>query len=219
MIEIRDLKKTYGGRTVLDIPSLQIEEGITAAFAGANGSGKTTLLKILAGIIRASSGSVKKPEKILYMPQQSYAFRGDLIKNITIAGAGKDRAMALLESLELSRLSGKQASSLSGGELQRLSLCRILSKDCELLLLDEPTSACDAKGAQLVSAAIAEYKKRTGCTVLLSTHSPALAVNSADRLIVFNNGRIEADGLPADILRDPGTEWTKSFIAGWKIEC
>ena len=219
MIEIRDLKKTYGERTVLDVPFLKIEDGMTVAFAGANGSGKTTLLRILAGIIKASEGKVEKPGNVLYMPQQAYAFKGDLIKNVTISGAGKDRAQELLRSLELSHLAGKQASSLSGGELQRLSLCRVLSKECDLLLLDEPTSACDAKGAVLVAEAIGAYKKKTGCTVLFSTHSPSLALSSADRLIVFNNGVIEADGPPAGILRDPGTEWTKSFIAGWKTEC
>ena len=219
MIEIRNLKKTYGERTVLDIPFLEIEEGQAVAFAGANGSGKTTLLKILAGTLRATEGEIKKPGSVLYMPQQSYAFRGDLIRNITISGADKAEAAALLERLELSRLADKQASSLSGGELQRLSLCRVISKDCGLLLLDEPTSACDAKGAELVTEAIKEYRRKCGCTVLMSTHSPSLALKAADRLIIFNNGRIESDGDPREILSNPGTEWAKSFIAGWKIEC
>ncbi len=219
MIEINGLIKRYGDRTVLDVPFLKIEDGAAVAFAGANGSGKTTLLRILAGIIKASEGSISKPAEILFMPQQSYAFKGDLIRNVTIGGADKDRARELLERLELSRLSGKQASSLSGGELQRLALCRVLSKECRLLLLDEPTSACDAKGAELVAKAIAEYRDRTGCTVLFSTHSPSLALNSAERLIVFSDGRIDADGPPGDIMRDPETEWAKSFIAGWKTGC
>ena len=219
MIELRNLKKVYGERTVLDIPLLKIEEGQVVAFAGANGSGKTTLLKALAGTIKATEGEIKKPENVLYMPQQSYAFRGDLIRNITISGADKTEAAALLEKLELAHLAGKQASSLSGGELQRLSLCRVISKNCELLLLDEPTSACDATGADLVTDAIKEYQEKCGCTVLLSTHSPSLALKAADRLIIFNNGRIESDGDPKEILSNPGTEWAKSFIAGWKIEC
>ncbi|MCR4564042.1 MAG: ATP-binding cassette domain-containing protein [Clostridiales bacterium] len=218
MIEIKDLKKCYGERTVLDIPYLKIDENETVAFAGANGSGKTTLLRILAGMIKKSDGTVDVPEKILYMPQQSYAFRGNLIKNITIGNSEKEKAGELLTKLELSHLTDKKAASLSGGELQRLSLCRILVRKSDLLLLDEPTSACDARGAELVIKAIKEYKNENGCAVLMSTHSPVLALNSADRLIILNGGRIEADGRPKEVLNNPGTEWAKSFIAGWKTD-
>ena len=218
MIEIKNLKKCYGERTVLDIPYLKIEENETVAFAGANGSGKTTLLRILAGMIKKSDGTVEVPGRILYMPQQSYAFRGNLIKNIIIGNSEKEKARELLEKLELSHLTDKKASSLSGGELQRLSLCRVLVRNCDLLLLDEPTSACDARGAELVIKAIKEYKKENGCAVLMSTHSPVLAANAAERLIILNGGKIETDGEPKEVLNNPETEWAKSFIAGWKID-
>ena len=217
MIKIRNLKKCYGERTVLDIPELIINGGETVAFAGANGSGKTTLLRILAGMLKATEGKIDAPEEVLYLPQQSYAFRGDLMKNITLGGADKDEAEKLLEALELSHLKEKKALSLSGGELQRLALCRLLVRDCRLLLLDEPTSACDARGAELVMNAIKDSQKTHNCTVLMSTHSPVLAANAADRLIILNGGKIEADGEPKEILINPETEWAKSFIAGWKI--
>lgn len=217
MIEIRDLKKSYGERTVLDIPALTVKDGEALALAGPNGSGKTTLLRLLSGLLKSSGGTVKKPGKVLYMPQQAYAFKGDLIRNITLAGCDRSEADRLLEKLELSALAHKKAASLSGGELQRLSLCRVLSVDCELLLLDEPTGACDARGAELVINAIREYRSKTGCTVLISTHSPVLALNAADRLIILNSGRIEADGKPKEILTSPENEWTQHFIAGWKI--
>ena len=217
MIEIKNLKKCYGERTVLDIPELIINDGEMLALAGANGSGKTTLLKILGGIIKASEGSLSVSENILYMPQNSYAFRGDLIKNILIGGADRSKALELLKKLELSHLADKKAKSLSGGELQRLSLCRVLSKKCDVLLLDEPTSACDAKGAELVIKAIKEYQRESGCTVIMSTHSPMLALNASGRLIILNGGRIESDGSPEEILANPETQWAKSFAAGWKI--
>ena len=105
MIEIKNLKKRYGERTVLDIPSLSIADGETLALAGANGSGKTTLLKILGGIIKTSEGSFTSSGRILYMPQNSYAFRGDLIRNIVIGGADRSKALGLLEKLELSQSS------------------------------------------------------------------------------------------------------------------
>lgn len=217
MIKVESLKKIYKERTVLDIETLAVNGGEILAVAGANGSGKTTLLKILAKQLKADGGEISVPENTLYMPQQAYAFRGNLIQNITLGGADKGKAEKLLESLELSSLKDKKASSLSGGELQRLSLCRILVRDAELLLLDEPTSACDAKGAELVVEAIKEYRKRTGCTVIMSTHAPALAFHAADRLIILNNGTIEADGEPKEVLTAPKTDWAKSFIAGWKI--
>ena len=219
MIKIKNLKKGYGERTVLDIPALTVNDGETVAFAGANGSGKTTLLRIFAGLLQATDGDIDAPKEVLYLPQQNYAFRGDLIKNITLGGADKAEAEKLLEALELSNLKNKKARSLSGGELQRLALCRLLVRNCRLLLLDEPTSACDAKGAKLVMNAIKDYQKKHGCTVLMSTHSPVLAANAADRLIILNRGKIEADGVPKEVLMNPETEWAKSFIAGWKIEC
>lgn len=217
MIEIKKLKKCYGERTVLDIPELTINDGEMLALAGANGSGKTTLLKILGGIIKPSDGSMSFSDNILYMPQNSYAFRGDLIKNILIGGADRSNAFEMLEKLGLSHLADKKAKSLSGGELQRLSLCRVLSKKCDVLLLDEPTSACDAKGAELVIKAIKDYQHENGCTVVMSTHSPMLALNASDRLIILNGGRIESDGSPKEILANPETQWAKSFAAGWKI--
>ncbi len=217
MISIKNLKKCYGERTLLDIRELEIHDGDTVAFAGANGSGKTTLLRILAGTLKATEGEVDISKEVLYLPQQSYAFRGNLLKNITLGGADKNEAKHLLEKLELSHLTDKKASSLSGGELQRLALCRLLVRDCRLLLLDEPTSACDAEGAQLVISAIKDYQKKNGCTILMSTHSPVLAANAADRLIILNSGKIETQGAPKEVLLHPETDWAKSFIAGWKI--
>ena len=217
MISIKNLKKCYGERTVLDIPELMINDGETVAFAGANGSGKTTLLRIIAGTLKATEGEYHSEKNVLYLPQQSYAFRGNLLKNITLGGADKEEAGRLLEMMELSHLTDKKATSLSGGELQRLALCRLLVRDCKLLLLDEPTSACDAKGSELVISAIKEYQKQHGCTVLMSTHSPVLASNAAERLIILNCGRIEADGVPKEVLAHPETDWAKSFISGWKI--
>lgn len=218
MIEIKNLKKTYKERTVLDIDKLVIDNGTILAVAGANGSGKSTLLRILACQLKATEGEIASPETSLYMPQQAYAFRGNLIDNITLSGADNQTAEKLLEKLELSHLAEKKATSLSGGELQRLSLCRVLSKKAELLLLDEPTSACDVRGAELVVRAIKDYQKENGCTVIMSTHAPALALKAADRMIILGNGKIEADSTPADIFNKPETDWAKSFTAGWKTD-
>ena len=218
MIEVKGLKKTYRTRTVLDVEELRLEQGSTLSIAGANGSGKTTLLRILAGSLKPSAGFVQTASPVLYLPQRTYAFRGTVLDNMLLGTTGKkEEALHLLEEMELLPLRDKKAASLSGGELQRLAFCRLLVRPCSLLLLDEPTSACDAAGAKLLLELLERYRQKTGCTVILSTHTPVVAANAAKRLLILNSGKIEADGDPQTILSAPGSDWAKEFIAGWKI--
>ena len=218
MFECSRLKKVYRERVVLEIESLSLAQGETLALAGANGSGKTTLLRILAGNLKPTEGEVQTASPILYLPQRSYAFRGTVLDNVLLGAKDKkEEALQLLEETELLPLKDKKASSLSGGELQRLAFCRLLVRPCKLLLLDEPTSACDAAGAKLLLAALERYREKHGCTVVLSTHTPVVATQAAKRLIILHNGRIEADGDPQTILQSPSSDWAKEFIAGWRI--
>ena len=218
MIEVCSLKKTYRARTVLDVEALRVEQGSTLALAGANGSGKTTLLRILAGNLKPTEGTVKTAAPVLYLPQRTYAFRGTVLDNMLLGAKGKkEEALQLLEELELAPLRDKKAASLSGGELQRLAFCRLLVRPCRLLLLDEPTSACDAAGAKLLLELLERYRQETGCTVILSTHTPVVALQAAERLLILNNGRPEADGDPKEILCAPDSDWAREFVAGWKI--
>ena len=218
MIEVKGLKKTYRTRTVLDVETLRVEQGKTLALAGANGSGKTTLLRILAGSLKPTEGTVQTASPVLYLPQRCYAFRGTVLDNMLLGAKGKkEESLRLLQAAELGALRNKKAASLSGGELQRLSVCRLLLRPCKLLLLDEPTSACDAAGAKLLLDLLEQYRKENNCTVILSTHNPATAVQAAQRLLILNNGRPEADGDPKEVLSAPTSNWTKEFIAGWRI--
>ena len=203
MIEVYDLKKS---------------QGETLALAGANGSGKTTLLRLLAGTLKPTAGTVKTAKPLLYLPQKSYAFRGTVLQNVLLGTSGqKQQALDLLEKLELLTLADKKASSLSGGELQRLALCRLLIRPCNLLLLDEPTSSCDPQSASLVLQALEDYRKETGCTLVLSTHTPRVALEAAERLLVLRDGKPEADGVPQELLQSPGSDWLRAFVAGWRI--
>ena len=218
MIEVKGLKKRYRGRTVLDLDELRVQQGSTLALAGANGSGKTTLLRILAGNLKPTEGAVETASPVLYLPQRSYPFRGTVLDNMLLGAKDKkEEALHLLQSAELAHLQSKKAASLSGGELQRLAFCRLLVRPCRLLLLDEPTSACDAAGAKLLLALLARYRRETGCTVILSTHTPAVALQATQRLLILHNGRPEADGDPKELLSAPGSDWAREFVAGWKI--
>ena len=199
MVELRSVKKVYKDRTVLDVPQLRIQHGESVALMGANGSGKTTLLRILARVLRTDSGTVTAPRDVLYLPQHPYAFRGTVLENVLIGAKDRrEQALALLETLELSALTAKPAQSLSGGELQKLALCRVLIRPCSLLLLDEPTAALDTNGTRLVCDALARYKAQTDCTLVLSTHAPQFVAMAAKRLIRLCDGRIESDGKAQD---------------------
>ena len=218
MIEVHALTKTYRGRTVLDLSALSLRQGETIALAGANGSGKTTFLRLLAGTLKPTTGTVETAKPVLYLPQKSYAFRGTVLQNVLLGTQNKkQQALELLEKMELGSLADKKAASLSGGELQRLAFCRLLIRPCSLLLLDEPTSSCDPQSAALLLRALKDYREETGCTLVLSTHTPLVALEAAERLLILRDGKAEADGAPQTLLQSPGSDWLRAFVAGWRI--
>lgn len=222
MLEINNLRKAYGERTVLDIDSLKINRGETVVIVGPNGSGKSTLLKILSGVISQSEGSFSLNGELYYLPQQSIPFRKSVRNNILFSSmdnADKElRCDELLKELNLTHLAGKNAKGLSGGECQRLALGRILINKCDLLLLDEPSSAADIEGTEIIENAIKRYREETGCAILMTTHSPNQALNLADRIIMLREGRIAEEGSPRELLTAPQTDWGRKFIGMWKID-
>ena len=221
MIKLQNIKKTYGDRTVLDIENLAFRKGETVAIVGPNGSGKSTLLKIIADTIKSDGGDIERNGKILYLPQQSVPFRKSVRKNILFSMESADnkdkRCDEILKELSLTSLADKNAKTLSGGEAQRLSLGRILVNYGDFLLLDEPSSAADIEGTEIIEKAIADYKDKTGCGVIMTTHSPVQALKLADRIIMLCDGKIVEDGKPEELLRSPKTEWGKKFISMWVL--
>ncbi len=221
MIEIKNLKKIYGNKTVLDIDSLTVKKGEIFVVAGPNGSGKSTLLKIIAGVIKASEGSVLSKGEIFYLPQQSVPFAKTVKKNILFAAkdkhSAKERGDALLNELALCELADKSATTLSGGECQRLALGRVLMNKGDFLLLDEPTSAADIEGSEIIEKAIKRYHAETNCGIIMTTHSPAQALAFADRIIMLKSGTIAEQGSAAELLSEPKTDWGKKFVDMWKI--
>ncbi len=193
MIEIKNLKKSYGERTVLEIPYLKIEKGERIILTGHNGSGKSTLLKILAGVIRDFDGEVKIDGEVRYLPQQPVPFNKSVKKNITYALSKACNKNEICEEifmkLNLKTLENKNAKTLSGGECQRLCLGRVIAKSCDVLILDEPTSAADTESTELIEKAIQSFQNDTGCTLIMTTHSKAQAEKLGGRRIELLDGK------------------------------
>lgn len=190
MIDFGSIKKTYNGQVVLNIDSFSIEEGKIIAITGPNGSGKSTLAKILAGIILSDSNKpIDCKMKVAYLPQKPYVFDLTLEKNILINGTDKNKCEELIEKFGIAYLKNKRAKGFSGGEQQKLALSRLMMKDYDLVILDEPTSAMDEKSQEVAEKIIMEYAKDK--TLVIITHDKSQISKIADRTIFMNNGIIE----------------------------
>ena len=183
------IRKTYKGRLVLDVPSLDLEGGKVYSIVGANGSGKSTFAKILAGITDADEGEGALAD-VGYMAQKSYAFNMSLEKNILINGDDKERCQKLMGALNISHLASNKAKTLSGGETAKMALARIMMKDYKFLILDEPTAAMDRESVSLAEELIKEYCKQTQCVTILITHSLEQAKRMSDEIIEIDYGKI-----------------------------
>lgn len=222
MITVEKITKNYGKRTVVDLSSLCFKKGETTVIVGPNGSGKTTFLKILAGIITADEKNFSVNGKVLYLPQQSVPFSKTVEKNIVFSLRNRhdsfEKAKRILSELNLLHLKDKNAKTLSGGECQRLALARLLVNEADFLILDEPSSAADIEGTEIMEKAITDYKNKTGCGIIMTTHSPKQASRLGDRIIILCDGKAVESGKAEDILRRPQNEWAEKFISQWKID-
>lgn len=217
MIKIEGLCKTFGARTALAIDHLTIEQGCCYALIGGNGSGKSTLLRVLAGVLTPDAGALMGlPETIGFLPQKPYVFGFSVLKNVMLTGVSKPQAQDALRRVGLEQLANKRGDRLSGGETQRLCFARLLTRNCGLLLLDEPTSATDLAGCDLLEAALRDYREQTGCTVLVSTHSPAQAARVSGEVIALEQGRVLERGTPKQILSNPQTMQLQQFLSHWR---
>ena len=205
--------KSYGGATVLTMPSVELAPGTVTAVIGANGSGKSTLAKVLAGLEPADKKTrAELDARVGYLPQKSFAYRMSLQRNIALNGADEERMARITQALGLSALAKRSAKRLSGGETAKMALARLLMADYDVLILDEPTAAMDMESTlaaeQLITGACAE----TGCAVLLITHSLAQAERTAGRLLFLHRGRLIEQGDTKTVLTVPKEPETKVFL-------
>lgn len=207
-ISIENLTKAYGKRIVLDIDSLSFISGKLYAIVGSNGAGKTTLLKIIAGLEHKTEGSITYNESplnkhllknVTYMSQRPYMLRTSVFNNIAYPlkirkypkKIIENRVHEIMVELELTDLKDQMATSLSGGESQKVALARALVFEAELLLLDEPTSNINPNAIELIEKVILKRYQEKHMTTIIITHNMKQAKRLCDQMVVIEKGKVK----------------------------
>lgn len=237
MVEVENLECRYDGHTVLQGIELHVEQGEVLAIVGPNGAGKSTLLKAMSGIISASKGvvllkgrNIKKlsarvvARSMAYAPQQIRVELPITVEQTVSMGRIPHRGWLMpfnkedkkiveqsIELVGLTQLAHKRVDELSGGELQRAILGRVLAQSSELLLLDEPTSYLDLKYQTELLELVKELSHSHGVTVVITVHDLNLAALYADRIALLGDGNLRALGRPEEVLTEENLTGTYNF--------
>ena len=234
-VRLVGVRKTYGDVVAVDGVDLEIETGEFFTLLGPSGSGKTTTLRLIAGFERPDKGRIElrgvdvsgKPpyERDVNTVFQDYA----LFPHMTVAdnvgyglrvkrvprGERKRRVEEALKVVRLPGLGGRRPIQLSGGQRQRVALARSLVNSPQVLLLDEPLGALDLKLRQEMQIELKRIQREVsdvGITFVYVTHDQEEALTMSDRLAVFNEGRVEQVGAPAEVYERPATEFVAGFV-------
>lgn len=231
-IELRNINKSFGDFKASDNVSFGLEKGKLVGLLGPSGSGKTTILRMLAGLEKQDSGdifingrnvnTVPSSERGIGFVFQNYALFPFMTVNANIAYGLKvqkkdkkfiaDRVQELLELVGLPDVGKRYPDQLSGGQRQRIALARALAPQPELLLLDEPFAAIDAKVRKELRTWLRETIDKIGITSIFVTHDQDEAIEVADEIVITNNGRVEQVGTPSEIYLEPQTAFVAQFI-------
>jgi putative spermidine/putrescine transport system ATP-binding protein len=231
-VAVESLRKSYGDVVAVDGVDLDIEQGEFFTLLGPSGSGKTTTLRLIAGFERPDEGRVLlKGVDVTRQPPyardvntvfQDYALfphmsvAGNVGYGLRVKGVRRRvRAQRVDEALEIVRLGGlgrRRPAQLSGGQRQRVALARAIVNRPQVLLLDEPLGALDLKLRQEMQVELKRIQQEVGITFVYVTHDQEEALTMSDRLAVFNQGRIEQVGAPAEVYERPGTEFVAGFV-------
>jgi len=231
-LTLSNVSKQFGDSYAVQDFNLDVEKGEFVSFLGPSGCGKTTTLRMVAGFEAPTDGNItidgaditgKAPnQRNMGMIFQSYA----LFPNMTVSqniGFGlrvrkaskseiNDRVREMVSLVNLDQHADKYPYQLSGGQQQRVSLARALAIRTDVLLLDEPLSALDAKIRVSLRAQIREIQKRLGITAIFVTHDQEEALSISDRIVVMNVGVIEQVGTPSEIYNFPRTAFVANFV-------
>jgi tungstate transport system ATP-binding protein len=233
---LSNMTKTYGARTVLDIPALTVEPGDILAVVGPSGAGKSTLLRLLALLEEVSTGEVSlhlgerqvthasastADRRQLAMVFQrpallSRSVRANVAYGLRLRGErdGRDRVDAVLERVSLTTLAEARPRTLSGGELQRVAVARALVLEPSVLLLDEPTANLDPANVRLIEKLVREQHTRYGTTIVLITHNIFQARRLATRVALLLEGKLVECAPTETFFNAPQDPRTADFISG-----
>ena len=231
-ITVRGANKHYGDFAALDNVDFDVPSGSLTALLGPSGSGKSTLLRAIAGLDEPDTGTITingrdvtrvSPQRrdIGFVFQHYAAFKHLSVRDNVAFGLKirkrpkteiKEKVDNLLEVVGLSGFQNRYPNQLSGGQRQRMALARALAVDPQVLLLDEPFGALDAKVREDLRAWLRRLHDEVHVTTVLVTHDQAEALDVADRIAVLNKGRIEQVGSPTDVYDSPANAFVMSFL-------
>ncbi|MGO4347529.1 ABC transporter ATP-binding protein [Paenibacillus sp. MCAF9] len=230
-LAINGIRKAFGSFQALHDVSVHIPKGKFTCLLGPSGCGKTTLLRIIAGLEQTDAGTVildgndittqhtsKRNFGIVF---QSYALFPNLSvsDNIGYGLKGKqpkrqieERVKEMLELIGLTEVRDRYPAQLSGGQQQRVALARAIALSPDILLLDEPLSALDAKVREKLREQLCELQERLGITTVMVTHDQEEALTMADQIVVMDQGRVVQIGTPQEVYDKPNTPFVADFI-------
>ncbi len=231
-LELTNVRKEFAQFTAVEDFNLKVDRGEFVSFLGPSGCGKTTTLRMIAGFEKPSGGQITVEGKdITNVPAnkrnvgmvfQSYA----LFPNLSVAnniGFGlkvkgeaasliKQRTAEMLALIHMEEFANRYPHQLSGGQQQRVALARAIAIRPQVLLMDEPLSALDAKIRVSLRQEIRAIQRQLGITTIYVTHDQEEALSISDRIVVMSKGRMEQVGTPLDIYNTPETRFVASFV-------
>ncbi|PFK31084.1 putative 2-aminoethylphosphonate ABC transporter ATP-binding protein [Bacillus cereus] len=231
-LSIQHIQKQFDAFTALKDISFTVQKNEFVCLLGPSGCGKTTLLRILAGLEEPTAGSIavngkditalSPGKRNLGMVFQSYALFPNLtaLENIEYGlktkryskAEVKEKAIEALELVDLLNVKDKYPAQMSGGQQQRVALARALALSPDILLLDEPLSALDAKVREKLRREMRELQEKVGVTTIMVTHDQEEALTMADKIVVMNHAEIMQIGTPQEIYQKPANPFVADFI-------
>jgi sulfate transport system ATP-binding protein len=231
-ITVENATKRFGDFVALDGVSIEVRDGSLTALLGPSGSGKSTLLRVIAGLEEPDSGRVIiSDQDMTHVPVQNRnvgfcfqhyaAFKHMTVGNnvafgLSIRKRPKDeirpRVRELLALVQLEGLIDRYPSQLSGGQRQRMALARALAVEPEVLLLDEPFGALDARVRTELRRWLRRLHDEVHVTTIFVTHDQEEAMDVAEQIVVMNDGAVEQAGKPTDLYDHPNTEFVMNFV-------
>jgi sulfate transport system ATP-binding protein len=231
-IEVQGVTKRFGEFTALDDVSIQVPDGALTALLGPSGGGKSTLLRVIAGLEEPDAGEVRIAGRSMagvppqergvglvfqhYAPFRHMTVRDNVAFGLRVRRRPKPEVRArvdeLLELVHLAGFAKRYPSQLSGGQRQRMALARALAVQPEVLLLDEPFGALDARVRRELRDWLRRLHDEMHVTTIFVTHDQEEAMELAEQIVVVNEGRVEQAGSPADLYERPANPFVMSFI-------